>query len=100
MRFTLLIWRQPSAADTGRWARYAIDGVSPDTSFLEMMDLLNEQLTQAGEDPVAFDSDCREGVCGTCSMVINGRPHGPARATTLPSRFELSRPLRPLQGRY
>ena len=82
MRFTLLIWRQPSAADTGRWVRYAIDGVSPDTSFLEMMDLLNEQLTQAGEDPVAFDSDCREGVCGTCSMVINGRPHGPAAATT------------------
>ncbi len=82
MKITLQIWRQRNADDAGRMVRYELDGVSPDMSFLEMMDLLNEQLNAKGEAPVAFDSDCREGVCGTCSMVINGRPHGPARATT------------------
>ncbi len=82
MKFALDIWRQRSARDTGRMVGYSIDGVSPDMSFLEMVDLLNEQLTQRGEDPVAFDSDCREGVCGACSMVINGRPHGPSAGAT------------------
>ncbi len=81
MKLTLGVWRQRNADDAGRMVRYRIDGVRPDMSFLEMMDLLNEQLNQRGEDPVAFDSDCREGVCGTCSMVINGRPHGPLRGT-------------------
>jgi len=82
VKITVRVWRQRNAGDAGRMVRYEIDGVSPDMSFLEMMDLLNEQLNAKGEAPVAFDSDCREGVCGTCSMVINGRPHGPARATT------------------
>jgi succinate dehydrogenase / fumarate reductase iron-sulfur subunit len=62
--------------------RYDLDDVAPDTSFLEMIDILNEQLTQRGEEPVAFDSDCREGICGTCAMMINGRTHGPLPATT------------------
>ena len=82
MKITLRVWRQRTAADAGRMVDYQMDDVSPDMSFLEMMDLLNEQLNRTGEDPVAFDSDCREGVCGTCSMVINGRPHGPVTATT------------------
>ncbi|MEE9208992.1 MAG: succinate dehydrogenase/fumarate reductase iron-sulfur subunit [Kiloniellales bacterium] len=81
MKLTLQVWRQRNADDAGRMVRYRIDSVSPDMSFLEMMDLLNEQLNQRGEDPVAFDSDCREGICGTCSMVINGQAHGPSRGT-------------------
>ena len=82
MKFTLRIWRQRNAGDAGRMVYYKINDISPDMSFLEMIDTLNEQLTHKGEDPVAFDSDCREGVCGTCSMVIDGRPHGPETATT------------------
>ncbi len=82
MKITLRIWRQRNAGDAGRMVTYKLDSVSPDMSFLEMMDTLNEQLNGKGEEPVAFDSDCREGVCGTCSMVIDGRPHGPATATT------------------
>ncbi len=81
MRFALRIWRQKSAADAGRMVRYAVDDVSQGSSFLEMLDALNEQLTRRGEDPVAFDSDCREGICGACSLVINGRPHGPLKAS-------------------
>jgi len=77
MRFTLRVHRQTGPEASGALVQYSVDDISPDTSFLEMMDLLNEQLTAKGEDPIAFDSDCREGICGMCSMVINGRAHGP-----------------------
>ena len=82
MKFELKIWRQSDSKSRGRFVDYSVDDVGPDTSLLEMMDILNEQLTRRGEEPVAFDSDCREGVCGMCSMVINGQPHGPLAATT------------------
>jgi len=79
MRVTLQIWRQPDARARGRMRPYRLDDVSAEMSFLEMLDVLNEQLTKAGEDPVAFDSDCREGICGSCGMVVNGNPHGPVQ---------------------
>ncbi len=82
MRFTLHIWRQRDANSPGRLVSYPIEEVEPWVSFTEMLDQLNEQLTLAGEEPVAFDSDCREGVCGMCSMMINGEPHGPLEKTT------------------
>ena len=82
MRLTLHVWRQPSAAAPGRFVRYEVPDASPDMSFLEVLDLLNERLVTHGEDAIAFDHDCREGICGACGMVINGRPHGPRRATT------------------
>ena len=82
MRLTLRIWRQKNARTTGKLVTYELGDVSPHMSFLEMLDVLNEQLTRQGEEPVAFDHDCREGICGTCSLVINGVPHGPERATT------------------
>ncbi len=82
MNFELRVWRQSDSKSRGCFVDYSVDDVGPDTSLLEMMDILNEQLTRRGEEPVAFDSDCREGVCGMCSMVINGRPHGPLGATT------------------
>jgi len=82
VKFTLRIWRQDNAKGPGAFVSHGIDGISGDLSFLEMLDLLNEQLTGRGETPVAFDSDCREGVCGMCSLVINGRPHGPNALTT------------------
>ena len=78
MNLTLRIWRQPTADAPGRMVRYEIADATPDMSFLELLDVLNEGL----DDPVAFDHDCREGICGACGMVINGRPHGPRRATT------------------
>jgi len=82
MKLTLRVWRQPGAKEAGRLVEYKLDHVSPDSSFLEMMDLLNEQLIAKGEAPVEFDHDCREGICGMCSMTINGVPHGPERGTT------------------
>ena len=82
MKLTLKVWRQANATAPGKMVIYPIDEVSPDMSFLEMMDVLNEQLIQKGEDPVAFDHDCREGICGMCSMFINGEAHGPDRLVT------------------
>ena len=82
MDLTLKIWRQKNREAKGEMKSYPIKGVSPDSSFLEMMDLLNNELIEKGEDPVAFDHDCREGICGACSMVINGQPHGPDSGTT------------------
>src|SRR5471030_2143042 len=78
MNFKLKIWRQPTAAAKGALKRYEVSDISPHTSFLEMLDILNEQLTTRGEEPIAFDSDCREGICGTCSLTINGEAHGPS----------------------
>ncbi len=82
MNLTLKIWRQSAADTAGRLVKYGIEGVSPDSSFLEMLDLLNEQLLQEGDEPVAFDHDCREGICGSCGMMIDGFAHGPRRAIT------------------
>ena len=82
MRLTLRIWRQPGPSSTGRFETYPAPDVSPDMSFLEMLDVVNERLETSGQAPIAFDHDCREGICGSCSMMINGIPHGPARATT------------------
>jgi succinate dehydrogenase / fumarate reductase iron-sulfur subunit len=82
MNLTLKIWRQNNPNVAGKMITYPINDVSEHMSFLEMMDVLNDQLIEKGEDPVAFDHDCREGICGSCSMVINGRPHGPDGAIT------------------
>jgi succinate dehydrogenase / fumarate reductase iron-sulfur subunit len=82
MRLTLKIWRQRSANDHGRFETYELNEVSEHMSFLEMLDVLNEQLQGGGKEPVAFEHDCREGICGACSLVIDGRPHGPDRGTT------------------
>lgn len=82
MDFTLKIWRQKNATSKGKFVTYPISEVSAGSSFLEMMDMLNESLVNKGDDPVAFDHDCREGICGTCSMYINGHPHGPDKAIT------------------
>jgi succinate dehydrogenase / fumarate reductase iron-sulfur subunit len=82
MDFTLKIWRQENAKAKGRFERYSITDISPDCSFLEMLDILNQQLIDKFEKPVCFDSDCREGICGACGLFINGRPHGPDDAIT------------------
>jgi len=75
MNFKLKIWRQPDAKTPGKLVDYEVRDISPNTSFLEMLDILNETLVRGGKEPIAFDSDCREGICGTCSLTINGEPH-------------------------
>ena len=82
MKLSLKIWRQKNKNSEGIFKNYVLSDVSPDMSFLEMLDTLNEQLLSKNEDPVAFDHDCREGICGSCSMMINGKPHGPESKTT------------------
>ena len=82
MKLFLKIWRQKNPESEGKIISYEIDGITEDMSFLEMMDVLNEKIMHDGGDPVAFDHDCREGICGSCSMFINGQPHGPDRGVT------------------
>lgn len=80
---TLKVWRQAGSTEKGRFETYAVKDISTDMSFLEMLDVLNEELTREGKPPIAFDHDCREGICGMCGAVVNGRPHGPEKGTTL-----------------
>ncbi|MEO1049399.1 MAG: succinate dehydrogenase/fumarate reductase iron-sulfur subunit [Bacteroidota bacterium] len=82
MNIKLKVWRQKNAQDKGRFETYDLSDISPDMSFLEMFDVLNEKLVSDDQDPVHFDHDCREGICGMCSMVVNGKPHGPKKAIT------------------
>ncbi len=82
MNLTLKVWRQKNASDKGGFVTYKADDISPDMSFLEMLDIVNERLVKKAEDPIHFDHDCREGICGACSLYINGRPHGPKQAIT------------------
>jgi succinate dehydrogenase / fumarate reductase iron-sulfur subunit len=82
MNLKLRVWRQRGPSDPGRMITYSVEDLSPDASFLEMLDVLNEKLILDGDDPIAFDHDCREGICGMCGMMINGVAHGPERATT------------------
>lgn len=82
MKITLKVWRQKNSKDKGRFETYTLPNIHEDMSFLEMFDVLNEQLIREGKEPVAFDHDCREGICGMCSMYINGRAHGPMQGTT------------------
>lgn len=82
MNLTLKVWRQSNASDKGGFVTYKAENISPDMSFLEMLDVVNEDLLKKGTDPIHFDHDCREGICGMCSLYINGRPHGPKRAIT------------------
>jgi len=82
MNLTLRVWRQENSTAPGKFVEYKAEDISPDMSFLEMLDVVNESLIKRGEDPIAFDHDCREGICGTCGMVINGVAHGPLPATT------------------
>lgn len=83
MNLTLKIWRQKNKDTKGNFENYKVSSISSEMSFLEMIDVLNEQLITEGKDPIAFDHDCREGICGSCSMYINGKPHGPWKATTV-----------------
>ncbi len=82
MNLTLHVWRQKNAQSGGRFVTYSAKNISPDMSFLEMLDIVNEELIAKGEDPIAFDHDCREGICGMCGVVVNGAPHGRRKATT------------------
>lgn len=82
MNLTLKVWRQKNSSDKGSFKNYTLTGISEDMSFLEMLDVLNEELSEKGEDPIHFDHDCREGICGMCSLYINGKPHGPQQTTT------------------
>src|SRR5258706_16422899 len=79
MHFTLKVWRQNNPRDAGRMVDYQATNVTPDMSFLEMLDVVNQELIGKGEEPIAFDHDCREGICGSCDLVINGIPHGPRK---------------------
>ena len=83
MNLTLHVWRQTNARDTGRFVTYKATDISEHSSFLEMLDVVNEQLIQQGGDPISFDHDCREGICGSCGFMINGEPHGPLPETTV-----------------
>jgi succinate dehydrogenase / fumarate reductase iron-sulfur subunit len=82
INLTLHVWRQEGPSKAGRFESYPAKGISTHASFLEMLDVVNEELIEQGKDPIAFDHDCREGICGMCGMVINGAPHGPERLTT------------------
>src|SRR3954471_14025349 len=82
MNLELHVWRQPSANAAGEFVTYPAPDIDPDMSFLEMLDVVNEGLVRTGKEPIAFDHDCREGICGTCSLMINGMAHGPERGTT------------------
>lgn len=82
ININLKVWRQPNSSEAGRFVSYRMENVSTSSSFLEMLDLLNEKLIAGNQEPVAFDHDCREGICGMCSLVINGKPHGPNRLVT------------------
>ncbi len=81
-KLTLKVWRQKGPKDKGHFDTYQIDKINPSVSFLEMLDILNERLVSEGKEPIVFDHDCREGICGMCSMYINGHPHGPATGAT------------------
>lgn len=83
MNLTLHVWRQKNAQDAGKMVTYKAPDISPDMSFLEMLDVVNEELIKRGEEPIAFDHDCREGICGMCSLNVNGVPHGPDEGTTV-----------------
>lgn len=83
MNLTLHVWRQKNASDKGKMVRYEAKDVNPEMSFLEMLDVVNEGLIEKGEDPIAFEHDCREGICGSCGFMISGTPHGPQRGTTV-----------------
>src|ERR1700749_2322488 len=82
MNLVLHVWRQKGPKDEGRFVRYEAKNITEHMSFLELLDVVNEELIAKGEDPIAFDHDCREGICGTCSLMINGQAHGPQAATT------------------
>jgi succinate dehydrogenase / fumarate reductase iron-sulfur subunit len=83
MNLRLKIWRQPDSRTKGSFVTYAVRDISPDMSFLEMLDVLNEDLVRRGEDPISFSHDCREGICGSCGLFVNGRAHGPMKGTTI-----------------
>src|SRR5689334_12715353 len=83
MRLSLKIWRQAKRQDQGKFVTYVMDDVNPEMSMLECLDVLNERLTEKGEEPIAFEHDCREGICGSCGFMINGVAHGPMRGTTV-----------------
>ena len=80
MRFTLKIWRQKGPEDKGAFQTVPVEGIAPDCSFLEMLDIVNQKMILKGDEPVAFEHDCREGICGSCSLMIDGEPHGPQKA--------------------
>jgi succinate dehydrogenase / fumarate reductase iron-sulfur subunit len=82
MKFTLHVWRQPNRTAAGSFETHVVDGITGDVSFLEMFDILNERLQREGKEPIAFDHDCREGICGSCAMMVNGQAHGPERGAT------------------